>query len=280
MTVRRTGVLVRRTRLLRGHALGVGEFQVVEEVQAVCHRRRLRAARDAQLGQDVGDVHARRLGRDVELLGDLAVAAALGDPAQDVLFAGVRPSEPSASASEAGAGASLGVVARLIRARLARSSVCSTRSPAPSRFAAVWARTSSAVACSRSADDARRSAAQRWRVSASSYGRPSASKAATARAHSFGATMPSARASSASSSRSYACQIGTIAGSLFAWSRTVARIASRPASASGSPRASASIPAAEQSSGSAYRCMPGGKPCATTCSNSARASASRPAAPR
>src|SRR5439155_5539826 len=35
-----------------------------------------------QLGDDVGDVHARRLRRDVQGLGDAAVAAALGDQAQ------------------------------------------------------------------------------------------------------------------------------------------------------------------------------------------------------
>src|SRR4051812_21451268 len=44
----------------------------------------LRATAGAQLGQDVGDVHADRLGGDEQLPGDLAVAAALGHEGEDL----------------------------------------------------------------------------------------------------------------------------------------------------------------------------------------------------
>jgi hypothetical protein len=51
------------------------------------HRRRLATPRDSELGQDVGDVDAGRLRGDEEFLGYLAVGAAGGDQAQDVVFA-------------------------------------------------------------------------------------------------------------------------------------------------------------------------------------------------
>ena len=75
---------------LRGAHRGVGRLRPVagEELKTVGQGGRLAAARDAELAQDVGDVHARRLRGDEQLLGDLAVGAAGGDQAQHVPFAG------------------------------------------------------------------------------------------------------------------------------------------------------------------------------------------------
>ena len=50
-------------------------------------RRGLAAAGRAQLGQDVGHVHAHRLGRDEQLAGDRGIAQAGGDQAEHLELA-------------------------------------------------------------------------------------------------------------------------------------------------------------------------------------------------
>ena len=64
---------------------------MVEQARVVGDRGGLDPAGDAELGQDVGDVHAGRLGADEQRLGDLTVAAALGHQPQHLQLAGGEP---------------------------------------------------------------------------------------------------------------------------------------------------------------------------------------------
>src|SRR5579862_6933241 len=61
--------------------LGVGGAR---QPQPVSRGARLGAVRDAELGQYVRDVGARRLGGDEQLLADLAVGPPLGDQPKDL----------------------------------------------------------------------------------------------------------------------------------------------------------------------------------------------------
>src|SRR3954470_10184233 len=58
--------------------------QQLHQAGAPSDRRSLRAAARAELGEDVGDVHAHRLGGDEQLLSDLAVAATVGHQLEDL----------------------------------------------------------------------------------------------------------------------------------------------------------------------------------------------------
>ena len=66
----------------RGYA-GVSKV----ETETARRGRGLAAVRDIELAEDVRDVHARGLGRDEQLVGDLAVGAALGDEREHVELA-------------------------------------------------------------------------------------------------------------------------------------------------------------------------------------------------
>ncbi len=86
-------------------------------------------------------------------------------------------------------------------------------------------------------------------ATASGYGSPVGRSAATAVAHCSGVSAPSARASSASSSRAQPWCSGTVGVSPAAVAAILASTSARPRSASGRPRLSASAAAPSTSSG-------------------------------
>ena len=74
-----------------GSASSKSGSAVVQKVLPVGHRGGLATRADAELAEDVGHVHAGRLGRDEELGGDVTVAAAGGHQAQHLEFAFGEP---------------------------------------------------------------------------------------------------------------------------------------------------------------------------------------------
>src|ERR1700746_1238912 len=79
--------------------LSVWRLAVVQKVLLVRHRGGLAARADAELAQDVGNVHAGRLGRDDEPGGEVAVAAAAGHQAQSFEFALGEPERRGSAGS-------------------------------------------------------------------------------------------------------------------------------------------------------------------------------------
>ena len=68
---------------------------ILEQAQPTRSHRGLDTVRDAELVEDVCDVHAGRLATDEEGLADLAVRAAVGNEPEDLDLAGREPGRPA-----------------------------------------------------------------------------------------------------------------------------------------------------------------------------------------
>ena len=168
----------------------------VEEPEPVGQGGGLAAAGDAQLGQDVGDVDARRLRGDEELLGDLAVGAAGRDQAQDVLLAGGQ-AEGLVGRLRGGAGACFSA-RRAGGGRAGRRAGPGPRAAGGSRAGRRWRgpRGAGPRPPPGRPPSASSASARRWRARASRYGRSSGRRRRRP-AQPAAVSRPSARASSA-----------------------------------------------------------------------------------